>query len=235
MRLTKNLFFILIFPALIYFFDSVPFAGAQEMSIEESYLQESVETMIIREYAKSTDRGEKLMALEYLRQMMDNGGSPKEIHAILANMALEGILNKIRSEGRVVNDFPDIRIKAVEYLGELEIKEASDTLLRVLLIDNEPSVVSTAVRSLSKLGFNDNDYTLKAILYVFRQYDVKRPNNVLAISVIDSCDAFIQNGETKNPWIYAMLMNISNNPSYIRPVRDYASRTLTKIYKRGGN
>ncbi|MDR0383339.1 MAG: HEAT repeat domain-containing protein [Spirochaetaceae bacterium] len=237
MRLVKTIriiFGVILFTRL-GLFDSVPFAVAQEMSIEELYLNDTVGIMIIREYIRSDDREEKLVALEYLRQLIDDKESPQEVQALLAYMALEGVLNKVRSDGRIANNFPDIRIKAVEYLGDMELKEASDTLLRVLEVENEPLVVSAAVRSLSKLGYNDNDYTLNMILHVFSKYDAVRPNNILALSVIDSCTVFMQTGEKKNPWIYATLMHISTNQSYVRPVRDYANKTLTRIYQKGEN
>jgi hypothetical protein len=229
----SGIVFGVVFSAGLCFVGPVRFAAAQEMSIEESYLQETVETLIIREYVRSSDREGKLMALAYLRQMIDSGDSPKEVQALLAYMALEGILNKNRIEGRMANNFPDIRLKAVEYLGDLGLKEASDTLLRVLQVENEPAVVSTAVRSLSKLGYNEDNYTVNSIINVFNRYDSGRPNNVLAVSVIDSCNAFMQGSDKKNPWIYATLMHISMNPSYIRPVRDYANKTLSQIYKKG--
>jgi HEAT repeat protein len=211
---------------------NVFFAGAQELSIEESYLQESVEMMIIREQARSNERDGKLLALEYLRQMIEDGADPKEVQPLLAYMALEGIINKIREDGRVANNYPDIRIKAVEYLGDVKTKESAETLLRVLLVDNEPAVLSSAVRSLGKLGFNDDDYTVNAILYVFTQYDITKPDNVLALSVIDTCYTFSQNRNAKSAAIYGTLLRISSNAAYIKPVRDYAGKTLARLYKK---
>ncbi|MDR2343060.1 MAG: HEAT repeat domain-containing protein [Spirochaetaceae bacterium] len=210
-------------------------AVAQDLSIEESYLKKSVEIMIISEQARSADRQTKLAALGYIRQMMDKGNPPGDVQEILSYMALEGILNKIRAEGHTANNFPDIRMKAVEYLGDLKGQDAVNTLTRVLLVENEPSVTAEAIRSLTKQGFDENSYTLDIILYVFRNYDNKMPNNVLAISVIDSCLAFTENTEAKNPWIYSTLLGISMNPSYAKPVRNHAGRTLAKIYGKTGN
>jgi hypothetical protein len=210
-------------------------AAAQDLSVEESYLQKSVESMIIGEQAKSRDRETKFAALQYIKQQMDTGSNTGDMQEILSYMALEGILNKVRAEGRTVNDYPDIRMKAVEYLGDLKGEMSSATLIRVLLIENEPSIVAEAVRSLTKHGFAENSYALDVILYVFREYDSKIPNNVLAVSVIDSCRAFTENSEVKNPWIYSTLLSISRNPSYVRPVRDYAGESLTKIYGKPGS
>ena len=209
-------------------------AAAQDISVEESYLQKSVESMIISEQAKSNDRYDKFAALQYIKDAIDRGNPSDDIQEILSYMALEGILNKIRAEGRTVNNYPDIRMKAVEYLGDLKGQEASATLIRVLLVESEPSVVAEAVRALTKHGFDENSYTLDVILYVFREYDSKIPNNVLAVSVIDSCLAFIEGSEVKNPWIYSTLLHISKSASYIRPVRDYAGETLSKIYGKSG-
>jgi hypothetical protein len=220
--------------AVICVFTTVTVA-AQDLSVEESYLQKSVESMIIGEQARSRDRETKFAALQYIRQQIDNGNNTDDMQEILAYMALEGVLNKIRAEGRTVNDYPDIRMKAVEYLGDLKGEEASATLVRVLLVENEPSVVAEAVRSLTKHGFDENSYALDVIFYVFREYDSKMPNNVLAVSVIDSCRAFIENNEAKNPWIYSTLLYISTNFSYVKPVRDYASETLTKVYGKTGS
>ncbi|MDR2795200.1 MAG: HEAT repeat domain-containing protein [Spirochaetaceae bacterium] len=214
---------------------AVTVATAQDLSLEESYLQKSVDVMIIGEQARSIERQTKLAALGYIKQMIDRGNPPDDVQEILSYMALEGILNKIRAEGRTANNFPDIRMKAVKYLGDLKGPEASSTLQRVLLIENEPSVAAEAVRSLTKQGFNGNSYTLNLILYVFEKYNNSIPDNVLAVSVIDSCLAFSENGEIKNPRIYSTLLDISMNPMYSYPVRDYAGKTLAKVYGKSGS
>ncbi|MDR0662671.1 MAG: HEAT repeat domain-containing protein [Spirochaetaceae bacterium] len=216
-------------------FAAISFTLAQDISIEESYLRKSVETMIIREQALSGDRDTKFAALKHIRQLMDNGDTSEDLREILSHMALEGILNKTRLDGRIINNFPDVRMKAVEYLGDIKDKESTDALIRVLLIDDEPYVVTTAVKALTKQGFGDGDYSMNIILHVFTQYDSRMPSNVLALSVIDSCNSFMEGGKTENTLIYATLLNISNNPSYVKPVRDYAGETLEKIYSKKGN
>ncbi|MDR3356135.1 MAG: HEAT repeat domain-containing protein [Spirochaetaceae bacterium] len=208
-------------------------SAAQDLSVEETYLQKSVEMMIISEQARSIDRDTKLAALKYIRQTIDKGNPSAEIQEILSYMALEGVLHRIRAEGVTANNFPDIRIKAVEYLGDLKGDSAVTTLVRVLLAENEPSVVTEAVRALTKHGFDENSYTLDVILYVFKRYDSMMPDNALAISVIDSCLAFSGGAGAKNPWIYSTLSYISLNPSYVSPVRRHAVETLAKIYKTG--
>jgi hypothetical protein len=205
--------------------------SAQEMSIEDSYLQQSVEIMIVKEQAASNDRESKLLALEYVRQMLDNGESNEAVRAVLQDMALEGTLNKVRDEGRTANNFPDIRIKAVSYLGSIKSKESANALVKVLLIDPEPAVVAEAIHSLENIGINDNDEIVNAISFVFGRYEARNPNNVLALSVINALDTFCQKTGSRNPEIYKILNSISVSPHYTKPVRDYAAKKLSEISK----
>ena len=51
----------------------------QEMSVEQSYLQESVELMIIREQSRAESRDMKLIALEYIGDAISRGNTGVEI------------------------------------------------------------------------------------------------------------------------------------------------------------
>jgi hypothetical protein len=206
---------------------------SQEMSVEESYLQQSVEMTILREQAQINDRESKLLALEYARQMIENGDADDGLRQVLQGLALEGTLNKVREEGRTANNFPDIRMKAAQYLGAIATKESVNTLVKIILIDPEPSVITEAIHSLEKIGINDNDETINAIAYVFTRTDARMPNNVLALSVVDALVAFAEKSGTKNPEIYKTLLYISTSGFYAKPVRDYASKKLSTLYKVG--
>ncbi|GMO37074.1 MAG: HEAT repeat domain-containing protein [Termitinemataceae bacterium] len=206
-------------------------AIAQEMSIEDSYLQQSVEVMIVKEQAANNDRESKLLALEYVRQMLENGDGSEPVRAILQDMALEGTLNKVREEGRTANNFPDIRMKAVAYLGGIKTKESANALVKVLLIDPEPSVVAEAIHSLENIGINDNDEIVHAISFVFIRYDARNPNNVLALSVINALNTFCQKTGSRNPEIYKILNTISVSPSYTANVRNFALKKLSELSK----
>jgi hypothetical protein len=217
----------------IFIIFSQNIAGAQELSVEDSYLQQSVEMTILREQAQTNDRESKLLALEYARQMIENGETGDALRQVLQGLALEGTLNKVREEGRTSNNFPDIRMKAAQYLGSIDSKESVNALVKIILIDPEPSVITEAVHSLEKIGLNDNDETINAIAYAFTRADAKLPNNVLALSVVDALAAFAEKGETKNPEIYKTLLYISTNGFYVKTVRDYAAQKLSKLYKVG--
>ncbi|MDR2842328.1 MAG: HEAT repeat domain-containing protein [Spirochaetaceae bacterium] len=204
---------------------------AQEKSVEDSYLQQPIEMMIIREQANTNDRESKILALEYVRQSLENGDSNVELRNVLHDLALEGTLNKVREEGRnASNNFPDIRIKAVAYLGQIKTEEAANSLVKVILIDPEPSVVAEAINSLKKIGLNSNDETVEAICYVFNRYDSRMPNNIVAYSVVGALDAFTKSG-SKNPIIFKTLLSISTSANYTKLVRDSATQKLAQFHK----
>ncbi|MDR2467654.1 MAG: HEAT repeat domain-containing protein [Spirochaetaceae bacterium] len=217
-----------------------PLAAQQgEISVEEFYLKESVPIMIIREQAQSDDREGKLIALDYIKEAMDNGEKSDSMRAVLQDLALEGILNRTRSEGRVSNNYSDVRIRAVGYLGDLGTKEASDALMKVVLVEEEPAVITEAFRSLTKIGINENGRTIDTANWIFNTFNAVNPDNRLALSYLDAIEAFIpkmQQSNDNEKRIYSdtidKVRGISTNYKYITHVRDKA-RAVLKALARG--
>ena len=57
--------------------------SSKELSVEESYLQQSVELMIIREQVQSNNRDMKMVALEYIGDAIKSGRGGPEIEKSL--------------------------------------------------------------------------------------------------------------------------------------------------------
>ncbi|GHV04815.1 hypothetical protein FACS189485_10880 [Spirochaetia bacterium] len=206
----------------------------QAISVEESYLQESVEMLIIREHSRSDSRDQKMVALEYIGDVMNRGSKGEEIHSALEYLALEGIVNQIRENGRLMNNYPDVRTRAVTYLGDLGTAEAKNTLIKVILADPEPMVLTEAVKSLTKIGINDNGETVNAIAWIVRRHDVLNPDNLLALSAVDAFSKFAaaDNG-IKDPEVIRVLLRISEG-FYIKPVQERAKQVMTDLRKYSG-
>jgi hypothetical protein len=201
-----------------------------EMSVEESYLQQSIELMIIREQSRADSREMKFVALEYIGDAIDNGNTGEEIRQALEYLALEGSVNQTRENGRLVNNYPDVRTRAVEYLGTLGTEEAKKSLVKVLLADPEPMVLTETVKSLGKIGINgDEEQTLEAIAWIVTRFDVLNPDNLLALSALDAFEKIAEaNGGIKNPAVIRMIISISDGP-YINPVRSKARALLAAM------
>ncbi|MDR1318413.1 MAG: HEAT repeat domain-containing protein [Treponema sp.] len=201
------------------------------MSVEESYLQESVELMVIRETVRSDSRDQKLVALEYIGEAIDRGNTGEEIRQALEYLAMEGVMSKARENGRLVNNFPDVRRQAAKYLGDLGTPEARSTLLRICVADPEPMVLQEAVKSLGNIGLNDNDETVSTIAWIVTRFDVLNPDNLLALSAIDAFEKIAEkNSGIRDPNAVRVLIRISEGP-YIKPVQERAKQALLNLRK----
>ncbi|MDR1419524.1 MAG: HEAT repeat domain-containing protein [Treponema sp.] len=205
--------------------------GDREMSVEESYLQESVELMVIREASQAGSRDQKMVALNYIGEAIGRGNKGEEIRQALEYLSMEGVMNKARENNRIVNNFPDVRRQAAKYLGEVGTPEAKNTLIRIIAADTEPMVLQEAVKSLAKIGINDNDETLNAIAWTFTRFDVTNPDNLLALSTVDAILTLAEkNGGIKDPNAIRTLIKISDGP-YIKPVQEKARYAMNELRK----
>jgi HEAT repeat protein len=205
--------------------------SGQEMSVEESYLQGSVELLIIREQSRTDSRDQKMVALEYIGDAINRGNKGEEIRSTLEYLVLEGIVNKTRENGRLLNNYPDIRTKAATQLGELGTVEAKNTLIKVLLADPEPMVLTEAVKSLAKIGINDNEETVGAIAWIATRFDVLNPDNLLALSAVEAFEKFAAaSSGIRDQNVIRVLIRISEG-SYIKPVQERAKQVLADLRK----
>lgn len=209
-------------------------AGKPELSVEESYLQESVETMVIREQSRSDSRDMKFVAIEYINDAIEAGRGGEDIQAALEYMALEGVVNKSRDggTGRVTNNYPDVRTKACQSLGVIGGERAKETLIRVMLADPEPMVLTEAIKSLAKIGLNENDEVVNTISWVATRFDILAPDNALALSALDAYEIIAQKqGGIKDPFSIRTIVRIASNGNYIRPVQARAQDVLGQLRK----
>jgi hypothetical protein len=210
---------------------AIPLAAVygQERSVEESYLQETQEDMIIREQSRADTREMKELALEYIGDAIQKGNTGPGVHQALEYLGLEGVLNRATENGRLINNFPTIRRDAARYLGELGTPEAKETLLKMIYNDNEPMVLQEVVKSLADIGNDDNGRTTETIAWILKKFDNTNPDNLLALVAIDAFDRLGEaKGGLRDPNAVQMLLRIADG-NYIRPVQNKAKAVLIKI------
>ena len=202
---------------------------ARELTVEESYLMESIELMIIREQSRSGSRDLKMVALEYIGDAIERGNRSPELLASLEYLALEGIRIQARESGRLVNNFPDVRVRAATRLGQMGTPEARDVLVSMVLADNEPMVISEAIRSLGIIGIDDNNETSNVISWVVARFDILNPDNLLALSALEAYERLAAaNGGMVSQTTISTILRIAEG-NYIRPVRDRARALLADL------
>jgi HEAT repeat protein len=203
------------------------------MSVEESYLQQSIELMIIRETARATTRESKMIALEYIGDALDRGNTSDEIRQTLEFLSREGRRTMSRESGRLINNFPDVRRQAARYLGQIGTEEARDSLLEICQFENEPMVLQEAIKSLGDIGLNDNNETITNIAWVMRRFDNLNPDNLMAIATIDAFEKIARkNGGISSPEAIQTLMRIAEG-QYIRPVQERARQLIAELRSYG--
>jgi hypothetical protein len=231
----------LIFTAVLAFLPVMVAAQTQtgfasdnrEMSVEQSYLQESVELMIIREQSRTDSRDMKMVALEYIGEAIDRGNRGEEIRNALEFLSLEGVVNVARENGRVVNNFPDVRKEAATYLGKLGTPEAKDTLLKMVNGDNEPMVITEAIRSLGIIGTNNADEVTKTISWTVNRFHGLNPDNFMALSALDAFSKIAAaNKGIKDLAALEIIIKIAEGP-YITPVKNRARELLAELRQYG--
>ncbi len=204
-----------------------------ERTVEESYLQDPLEVMIIREQAYSDSKDMKLVALQYIRQALDEGRANPEVRKALEYLASESSLVVVRSGGvgRTLNNFPDVRREASLMLGEIKTVESKDALLKVALVDTEPMVIAAAIRSIGKIGIMTGDDVTQTLSFVINRFDILFPDNSLAFECLVAFEALADaNNGLRDPAAIKAIMRIADG-NYITPVRQKAKDLLSKLRK----
>jgi hypothetical protein len=170
-----------------------------------------------------------MVALEYINDAIGRGNNGEEVRSALEYLALEGVMSKARENGRVINNYPDVRAKAATSLGNLGTPEAKNTLVKMVMADPEPMVLTEAVKSLAKIGINDNDEVVNVISWVVTRFDVLNPDNLLALSALEAYEILANKGDgIKDPSVIRTIIRIAEGP-YIKPVQERAKQVLTVL------
>jgi len=200
-----------------------------EMTVEESYLQEAVDMMIVRETSKQDSQEQKLIALAFIGDLIDQGNTNDELRLTLERLSLEGTNVQAREKGRLKNDFPEVRRQAARLLGSFPSDEAKIALLRVCVSDNEPLVIQEAVRSLGLIGIDKDGEAIGTIVWVTNKFSNSiAPDNLLAISAIDAIQKIAKANNGVRGEAFQLLIKISEG-AYSPPVREKAKQTMMDI------
>ena len=213
--------------------------SAQNLSVEDVYLQQSAEMQVIRDLSSDTGRDLKTIALDYIGEIIDRGDADDGVRKILADLTMDGVRNQVRLNGRVMNNYPDLRIRAVSYLTKLGTPEANTSLLEILSLaaaqasagEEDPSVITAAIKGVAQIGRTDDDgESLRVINAVYGRYNLMKPDNALAMAVISAIDSFTEKG-VRDDGSLGVLISIQANYDYIKVVRDRAAAAVTKLRK----
>jgi HEAT repeat protein len=227
--LSLKRFFILLVAVVVVIPTVTAQAQRREMTPEESYLQASIELMIIRETARSYTREQKFIALEYIGEALNKGNTNDEIRQTLEFLSREGRASTARENGRIVNNFPDVRRQSAKYLGQIGTEEARKNLIEIIQFENEETVLQEAIKSLGDIGLNPNNETVINISWVMNRYNTLKPDNLMALATIDAFEKIARkNNGINSPEAVRTLILISEG-LYVTPVKERAKQLLAEL------
>ena len=207
-------------------------------TIEDVFLRQQIEMQILNSQARSTDRENKLVALETVRKMYEAGDlqASAETFAIIELLATEGTSNQVRQSGRIINNFPVVRKEAAALLGDVGGPQAQAVLLEMVREDPEPMVLSEAIYALGKIGPQENaDMVADHIVFTLIRENAKiAPDNNLALATMLALQRLFDAGmefEDQNQLrdTVGLVIDISTNYRYITIVRDRARMLLNSL------
>ena len=198
-----------------------------ETSVENEYLND-VDGDIIMSLANSDELDNKLVALQYLQNAIDEGNTSETVIKALDQLAGEGLTNQSRTNGRLMNNFPEVRRQACLMMAKIPTEHSKNTLISIAVADNEPMVIAAAVKSLGEIGINENDETVEAIAFANRRNQVLNPTSSLALEVLTAYEVLASNTENKKTLIDSVA-RISTDYHYVTPVRQKAYKLLKEL------
>ena len=229
MKLSRKVFIA----AAMLMASSLVFAQEKETSVESEYLND-VDGDIIMTLAESDEYDNKLVALQYLQSALDDGNTSDAVIQALDRLAGEGLTTQSRTNGRLANNFPEIRREACKLMAKVPTEHSKNTLISIAVADNEPMVIAAAVKSLGEIGINENDETVEAIAFANRRNQVLNPTSSLALEVLNAFETLGDSTENKKTMIDAVA-RISTDYHYVTPVRQKAYKLLKSLSSSADN
>lgn len=204
-----------------------------EVSAEEDYLSD-IDSDIITTLADSDEYDNKLVALQYLQSAIEDGNTSDAIVRALDKLAGEGLTSQTRTNGRISNNFPEVRRQACLLMAKVPTEHTKNTLISIAIADSEPMVIAAAVKSLGEIGINNNDETVEAIAFANRRNQVLNPTSSLAMEVLNAFEALADSTENKKSMIDT-IAKIATDYHYVTPVRQKASKLLKSMSSSGSD
>ena len=203
----------------------------REITVEELYLR-NIEFQILKEKAFAGGRDMKLQALDDLEDMIEGDrvmDDNSQIAFVLEYLAFEGTTRKVRMSNRLVNDFPEVRRKASELLGQIGGERAKDVLLTVLLQDEEPMVKSQAAYSLGLIGINNNEEVGRIMAHVLNGMTNTNPDNNFAFATLYAFEKIAEkNNGIRDALVFQSIIGVAQG-NYIDIVKSKALQLLDSM------
>ena len=205
----------------------------KETYVENEYLND-IDTEIIMGLAEADDLDSKLVALQYIQEAINDGNTSAGVIQALDQLAGEGVLSESRTNGRKMNNFPEVRRQACLLMAKVPTEHTKNQLINIMVADDEPMVLSAAVQSLGVINPENTDEVIEAIAFVNKRNMVLNPTSSLAFEVIEAFEKLSPNA-SNHKQMTNTLTQIYSNYRYNTTVRNKAQKLLKKLSNTGSS
>lgn len=185
---------------------------------------------VYRAEAFGVSRDHKMRALAGLEHLWATGDlDPEDPVAVelLAFLATEPLDEPIRRAGELVNDFPLVRIKALELLGALGGASSVRVIRSVVLREErDRAVLAAAVGSLARASIAFDDEVAGRLGALLERMNAGDPDNRLALAIVEAVYAsHLRLWGSVPVDLYRSLFDVVRGP-YASPVRARAMEVI---------
>jgi len=205
----------------------------KETYVENEYLND-IDTEIIMGLAEADDLDTKLVALQYIKDAIEEGNNSAGVIEALDKLSGEGVLSESRTNGRKMNNFPEVRRQACLLMAKVPTEHTKNQLINIMVAEDEPTVLSAAVQSISKINPENADEVIEAIAFINKRNMVLNPTSSLAFEVIEAFER-LSPSASNHKQMTNTLTQIASNYRYNSTVRNKAQQLLKKLSNAGSS
>ena len=200
-----------------------------ETYVENEYLND-IDAEIIIGLAEADDLDTKLVALQYINDAIEEGNTSQGVIDALDKLGGEGVLSESRTNGRKMNNFPEVRRQACLLMAKVPTEHTKNKLIDIMVAEDEPMVISAAISSLGAINPENVEEVVDAIQYVNKRNSVLNPTSSLAWQVCDTFEKLAPSASRRAITVMTgTLTVIAANYRYSTPVRDKAKSLLKTL------
>jgi hypothetical protein len=234
---TKRLF---SFTLTAFFIMSAAAARAQDSGGAATQQQASLNLMVFKGIYGPDGLTIRKKTLESINDAVEQGNTSDEIYDALEYLSMEGIKNRAMIRGQLLNNYPDIRQMAAAQLGRMGTAKATELLIQLCNAEKlDLYVLRDTIKALGDIGINENDITIRTIIWNVRNFNPSRPDSVtdrVVYSAVDALDKIEKKNEgIKNQKDFIDVQDFLKRVSdghFSTPVRDRAKQALEDILRR---
>lgn len=176
---------------------------------------------------KAGDRTSKERVLDEILNNFDSerySEDDKKLIELVDFLMGEGSIRKQFENGRIINDFPEIRRKSVKVMARIGGTDAKFSLLNALNTESHSSVKAEICLALAEPNISDDSGDiLRALSYMYRT--TNRPDQNLVAALIDA----VKNIARGNPMSYSEAIYLLSEIQHGNYNKDIRIRALDAI------